>query len=155
MKPIKLISKKAIFTSMIFFALIGFGHQIHANENQTKSIENKNLTNDISHRRDKHKKRPYRVYPMSEAHFNQFLSIIRKSSFSDCQLNIIETGCINNYFTCRQVLSVIKLFNFDNEKINVVKKMSQNIIDTENRELLVEHFTFLSSKEEVRKLLHR
>lgn len=108
---------------------------------------------DNYHRRDDHHKKPVeRLFPMSDENFSFFLSKVKACSFTNNKLDMVEVGCINNYFTCRQVLSVMKELSFDDDKVSVVRIMYPCILDKENVEMLAEYFTFDSYKKKVRAL---
>lgn len=108
---------------------------------------------DNYHRRDDHHKKPVeRLFPMSDENFSFFLSKVKACSFTNNKLDMVEVGCINNYFTCRQVLSVMKELSFDDDKVSVVSIMYPCILDKENVEMLAEYFTFDSYKKKVRAL---
>ena len=49
----------------------------------------------------------------------------------------------------------MKLFSFDDEKMQVLKIMNPNILDKENGEMLAEHFTFDSSKKQAMTILNK
>ena len=68
------------------------------------------------------------------------------------KISLVEVVCINNYFSCRQVLSIMKTFSFDDDKLSVVKIMKPSILDLENGEMLAENLTFDSYKKQVRAL---
>jgi hypothetical protein len=108
---------------------------------------------DDYHRRDDHHRKPVeRLFPMSDENFSFFLSKVKACSFTNNKLDLVEVGCINNYFTCRQVLSVMKELSFDDDKVSVVRIMYPCILDKENVEMLAEYFTFDSYKKKVRAL---
>lgn len=108
---------------------------------------------DNYHRRDDHHRKPVeRLFPMSDENFSFFLSKVKACSFTNNKLDMVEVGCINNYFTCRQVLSVMKELSFDDDKVSVVRIMYPCILDKENVEMLAEYFTFDSYKKKVREL---
>lgn len=169
MSSLRFLTKRFVYVVILFSILNGSKFNTFAQttnqQSQTgisKTNNQANLKRDDFHRRDNHKKDDYRrdernkpivINPMSDEHFNLYLSKISKVAFNDCKFAIIEVCCINNFFTCRQVLSIIKLFNFDDEKIDVLKIMSPNILDKENGEILAEHFTFDRYKNQAKAIL--
>ena len=106
---------------------------------------------------DRNKRRPpiAKIYPMENEKYNIFLSKLKSISFQKDKFVVVEVVCLNNYFTCIQVLSAMKQFNFDDDKLKVIKIMAPYILDAENVELLVEHFTFDKYKKEVRSIIIR
>lgn len=173
MRYLRILTKRIVF--LLFSLVFLLGANFNTLAQSTKQVGTTGISmqeqqidhkrRDDFHRRDNHKKDDYRrndkkikpivIYPMAEDHFNIFLSKIKKVSFKDCKMTIVEVGCINNYFTCRQVLSIMKLFSFDDEKMQVLKIMNPNILDKENGEMLAEHFTFDSSKKQAMTILNK
>lgn len=120
------------------------------NSDLCAQTQNDSMTN-VQHRkrdmhRDDHRRDLFRPFPLQDDKFAIIADKVKDASFKDCKLAIIEVGCIDNYFVCRQVLSLLKLFTFDDDKLEVLKIMSPYILDKENYEMLSEHFTFDKNK---------
>jgi len=107
------------------------------------------------HRRDNHRREHVKLFPLQDEKFAIITDKVKDASFKDCKLALIEVGCIDNYFVCRQVLSLLKLFTFDDDKLEVLKIMSPYILDKENYEMLSEHFTFDKNKKSAMDLLKK
>ncbi|MEE0997778.1 MAG: DUF4476 domain-containing protein [Paludibacteraceae bacterium] len=107
------------------------------------------------HRRDDHRREHVKLFPLQDEKFAIITDKVKDASFKDCKLAIIEVGCIDNYFVCRQVLTLLKLFTFDDDKLEVLKIMSPYILDKENYEMLSEHFTFDKNKKSAMDLLKK
>ncbi|MBO5863840.1 MAG: DUF4476 domain-containing protein [Paludibacteraceae bacterium] len=107
------------------------------------------------HRRDDHRREHVKLFPLQDEKFAIITDKVKDASFKDCKLALIEVGCIDNYFVCRQVLSLLKLFTFDDDKLEVLKIMSPYILDKENYEMLSEHFTFDKNKKSAMDLLKK
>ncbi len=91
--------------------------------------------------------------PMSKEKFDFLLNKIKKKPFKDDKLDLIEVATLNGYFTSMQCRNIMKLFSFDDDKMQVLDKMKDNITDKENCLLIVDAFTFESQKQKVRNVL--
>jgi len=129
------------------------------NDSMTNVQHRKRDTHRDDHRRDRHRddhrRDLFRPFPLQDDKFAIITDKVKDASFKDCKLAIIEVGCIDNYFVCRQVLSLLKLFTFDDDKLEVLKIMSPYILDKENYEMLSEHFTFDKNKKSAMDLLKK
>jgi hypothetical protein len=55
--------------------------------------------------------------------------------------------------TCDQVISILNRFSFQNDKLDALRAFKHNIIDVENKLNIVDSFTYISTKDEARKIL--
>jgi hypothetical protein len=55
--------------------------------------------------------------------------------------------------TCEQVISILNRFSFQNDKLDTLRAFKHNIIDVENKLTIVDMFTYISTKDEARKIL--
>jgi hypothetical protein len=55
--------------------------------------------------------------------------------------------------TCEQVISILVRFSFQDDKLDALRAFKHNIIDVENKLTIVDTFTYISSKDEARKIL--
>ena len=125
------------------------------NDSMTNVQHRKRDMHRDDHRRDDHRREHVKLFPLQDEKFAIITDKVKDASFKDCKLALIEVGCIDNYFVCRQVLSLLKLFTFDDDKLEVLKIMSPYILDKENYEMLSEHFTFDKNKKSAMDLLKK
>ncbi|MBO5799841.1 MAG: DUF4476 domain-containing protein [Paludibacteraceae bacterium] len=149
--------------ALIIATALGFGSDLCA-QTQNDSMTNvqhrkRDMHRDDhrrdDHRRDNHRREHVKLFPLQDEKFAIITDKVKDASFKDCKLALIEVGCIDNYFVCRQVLSLLKLFTFDDDKLEVLKIMSPYILDKENYEMLSEHFTFDKNKKSAMDLLKK
>jgi len=55
--------------------------------------------------------------------------------------------------TCEQVISILNRFSFQNDKLDALRAFKHNVIDVENKLIIVDSFTYISTKDEARKIL--
>ena len=130
--------------ALIIATALGFGSDLCAqtqNDSMTNVQHRKRDMHRDDHRRDDHRRDDHRrehvkLFPLQDEKFAIITDKVKDASFKDCKLALIEVGCIDNYFVCRQVLSLLKLFTFDDDKLEVLKTMSPYILDKENYEML-------------------
>ncbi len=83
------------------------------------------------------------------------LIIIRleKEGFESKKLAIAKSIARSNCLLTKQVRDVIKLFNFENNRVAFAKFAYNNVADKENYDLLLDSFTFETSKQEIREYI--
>jgi hypothetical protein len=144
--------------TLIIATALSFGSDLCAqtqNDSMTNVQHRKRDMHRDDHRRDDHRREHFKLFPLQDEKFAIITDKVKDASFKDCKLALIEVGCIDNYFVCRQVLSLLKLFTFDDDKLEVLKIMSPYILDKENYEMLSEHFTFDKNKKSAMDLLKK
>lgn len=144
--------------ALIIATALSLGSDLYAqtqNDSMTNVQHRKRDMHRDDHRRDDHRREHVKLFPLQDEKFAIITNKVKDASFKDCKLALIEVGCIDNYFVCRQVLSLLKLFTFDDDKLEVLKIMSPYILDKENYEMLSEHFTFDKNKKSAMDLLKK
>lgn len=92
--------------------------------------------------------RPVRV--MNDANFNIFLRALRDRPFRDDRYKMIQDSKVNNAFSCQQIRQVMDLFSFDDEKLRVLELISPNIFDPQNAQIIMDGFSFSTTKDKAR-----
>ncbi len=93
--------------------------------------------------------------PMTPEAFARLLKALEDASFSDEKYAIVKEAASKNYFTSKQVLEVLKRFDFESDRLKVAKLLYPRVVDPENFFVVYEAFTFSSSKEELRGWVER
>lgn len=93
------------------------------------------------------------IRPISDKDFSFVLTKVKEGSFSKDKISIIEVACLNNHFTCRQTLSLLKQISFDNDRLKALRIIEPYIVDRENSLIIIETFSFSSSKDQAIKIL--
>lgn len=91
--------------------------------------------------------------PISEKQFNDFYKKVTSRHFKDEQMKLIRAGVEKRYFTCRQCARMMSLYNFDDDKIKVLRMFAPRIVDKENYETIEDEIFSLIEKEKVTKIL--
>ena len=47
-------------------------------------------------------------------------------------MELLSVGVVNNYFTCKQTARLMSIFTWDDEKMKVLRMISNRIVDREN-----------------------
>jgi hypothetical protein len=72
------------------------------------------------------------IYPINDRQFEQLSSQIKNTSFDNQKRDIIQSAAQNNFFITDQLVSILQLFNFDKEKMEVLKIVYPRVLDPEN-----------------------
>ena len=80
-----------------------------------------------------------------------FLKELKDQSFEDDRVEAVKLALKNTCLTSGQAGEIIELFNFDDNKLEVAKFLSDRLIDRENATSLAKFMSFDSSKMEYRK----
>lgn len=88
---------------------------------------------------------------MSEEEFAQFRDNVRRKLFKEEQLEWMRLGVRGKLFACKQCISMMDIFHFDDERMEVVRIFAPHLVDLENSDQILRKFPFRT--EEVRKLL--
>jgi len=95
------------------------------------------------------------ILPIDESSFRKIKKAIEKEPFSSNKINIIETAAERNRFTIHQLIDIIELLNYSDERIKVVDIIYPWVIDKNNSLLIFNVMKFSSEKEEVKKIIER
>jgi hypothetical protein len=95
------------------------------------------------------------LYAMDEKSFQGLKKKIKKESFTSNRLNIIRSAAGQNNFSVHQVLEVLDLLTYSDERIKGVEILYPWIIDKHNSLLLFEAMKFSSEKEVLRDIIER
>lgn len=95
---------------------------------------------------------PKQPAAMDAASFNALLGAIRKESFGDDKLRVVQSAAAGGHFTIAQVGQIMDLFSFGEEKVNAVRALKPRVIDPQNAFQLQSKLSFSSEKEEVQQL---
>lgn len=90
---------------------------------------------------------------MSSSDFNYLYSAVKKDSFTDDKIKDIRLGALGSKFTCEQVASILRLFDFSDDKLKALGCFSGKIVDLKNSSAIIDSFTFDSEKKMAYELL--
>ena len=65
----------------------------------------------------------------------------------------LSVGVVNNYFTCKQTARLMSIFTWDDEKMKVLRMISNRIVDRENGKEIIKTLDSLFKQDDARKIL--
>ena len=74
-------------------------------------------------------------------------------AFKDDQMELLSVGVVNNYFTCKQTARLMSIFTWDDEKMKVLRMVSNRIVDRENGKEIIKTLDSLFKQDDARKIL--
>ena len=92
-------------------------------------------------------------YCLDDASFNILYNKVKKASFDDNKFDLIEVASLGCYYSCAQVVRIMKIFSFDDSKMKVLSMMAPRIVDLQNATDIYRIFTFDSDKENTANIL--
>lgn len=90
---------------------------------------------------------------MNSQLFNTFLNSVKKVSFKDDRMTLINTALASSDFTSGQCLQLTKLYTFDDDRMEIMKMMYPRIVDKEAFFTVIATLTFSSNKDEMNKFV--
>lgn len=92
-------------------------------------------------------------YCLDDASFSKLYNKIKKTNFYDNKFDLIEVASLGCYYSCAQVVRIMKIFSFDDSKMKVLSIMAPRIVDLQNATDIYRIFTFDSDKEKAANIL--
>ena len=92
-------------------------------------------------------------YYLDDASFSKLYNKVKKASFDDNKFDLIEVASLGCYYSCAQVVRIMKIFPFDDEQLKALKMMAPHIVDLQNTGLIYKIFSFDSEKQKVGEIL--
>lgn len=92
-------------------------------------------------------------YCLDDASFSKLYNKIKKTNFDDNKFDLIEVASLGCYYSCAQVVRIMKIFSFDDSKMKVLSMMAPRIVDLQNATDIHRTFTFDSDKEKAANIL--
>lgn len=135
-----------------------FNERVYFNGNEVKDIFVENRGNvRPDNRPGQNTHRPNHDRPDYDRHarvmdnqlFKTFLNNVKKEPFKDDRISMINTALVSSDFTSGQCLQLVKLFNFDDDKVEIMKMMYPRIVDKEAFFTVISSLTFSSSKDKM------
>lgn len=85
--------------------------------------------------------------------FENLYQKVKNETFKDDQMELLSVGIVNHYFTCRQTARLMSIFTWDDDKMKVLKMVSDRIVDRENGEEIVKTLDSLFKQDDAYKIL--
>ena len=90
-------------------------------------------------------------YCLDDASFSKLYN--KQASFNDNKFDLIEVASLGCYYSCAQVVRIMKIFPFDDEQLKALKMMAPHIVDLQNTGLIYKVFSFDSEKEKAEEII--
>ena len=92
-------------------------------------------------------------YCLDDASFSKLYNKVKKASFDDNKFDLIEVASLGCYYSCAQVVRIMKIFPFDDEQLKALKMMAPHIVDLQNTGLIYKIFSFDSEKDKAEEII--
>ena len=92
-------------------------------------------------------------YSLDDASFSKLYNKVKNASFDDTKFDLIEVASLGCYYSCTQVVRIMKIFSFDDSKMKVLSMMAPRIVDLQNAIIIYQQFNFESEKQKVGEIL--
>ena len=92
-------------------------------------------------------------YCLDDASFTKLYNKVKKASFDDNKFDLIEVASLGCYYSCAQVVRIMKIFPFDDEQLKALKMMAPHIVDLQNTGLIYQVFSFDSEKAKAEEII--
>ena len=98
---------------------------------------------------------PMPIMTMNSTDFNTLVKTVKRRHFTDEQLDIIRIGALGPTLSCAQVLQLMNLYRFDDDRMKVLQILAPRIADPANGPIIVNSFTFDNARSKAAKLILR
>jgi hypothetical protein len=92
---------------------------------------------------------------MDDAAFARLAAAVKKESFSENQVTIIETAARGNHFRVAQVKTLLEPIAFSASKLRALEMVAPRLTDPQNNFELYDCFSFSADKDRARQILRR
>lgn len=99
---------------------------------------------------------PSLAYPTDDQKwFQELYQKVKDKPFKDERLKILREAARQSDFTCDEIVQLMKIFNFDDERLEALVILEPTIIDRENTYRIVDSMTFISGEEKAKNILNK
>lgn len=99
---------------------------------------------------------PSLAYPTDDQKwFQELYQKVKDKPFKDERLKILREAARQSDFTCDEIVQLMKIFNFDDERLEALVILEPTIIDWENTDRIVDSMTFISGEEKAKNILNK
>lgn len=89
------------------------------------------------------------AYAMAANNFTTLLNSVKSKSFADDQTAIVQQAIANNCLNSNQVKDLLRLFSFEEDKLNIAKLCYACVVDKQNYFVVNDMFTFSDSVDQL------
>lgn len=90
---------------------------------------------------------------MSSSEFQRLLNNVKNESFADDQTSVVNIAAKSKYFSISQLMTLLDVFSFSDDKINIVQIVYPRIVDKDNAHSLLGAFTYSDDKDRVEQII--
>jgi hypothetical protein len=94
-----------------------------------------------------------KVSAISDQPLQALVAAIKKESFGDGKLRVLELAVPNQYFLVPQVLKILQGYTFGEDKLIAVRLLWPRVLDRDNAAQLYQAFAFQSEKDQLRQII--
>lgn len=99
---------------------------------------------------------PSLAYPTDDQKwFQELYQKVKDKPFKDERPKILREAARQSDFTCDEIVQLMKIFNFDDERLEALVILEPTIIDRENTDRIVDSMTFISGEEKAKNILNK
>lgn len=99
---------------------------------------------------------PSLAYPTDDQKwFQELYQKVKDKPFKDERLKILREAARQSDFTCDEIVQLMKIFNFDDERLEALVILEPTIIDRENTDRIVDSMTFISGEKKAKNILNK
>jgi hypothetical protein len=91
---------------------------------------------------------------MNDFEFDRVLWAISKENFETNRMTSAQQVISANYFTTAQLKQLLRLFNFESNKLQLAELGYDKVVDQSNYYSLSDQFSFNSSRDELARCMH-
>jgi hypothetical protein len=89
----------------------------------------------------------YNQQPLSNYEFAELSAALKKAPFDKDKLNILSVSSAHSFFYTDQIREIMKIFSFDDGRLDCAKILSSRTIDPQNLYSLADAFSFISTRD--------
>jgi len=92
---------------------------------------------------------------MSTTEFQQLIDNVKAEGFADDKTSVVRIAAKSKYFSISQLIQLLDLFSFSDDKINIVQIVYPRVVDKDNAHNLLGAFTYSDDKDQVEQIISR
>ncbi len=140
MKRVKWILFVAIFTAYVLDT------PVHAQKVERAPKELRKRFHQYPH---------HQQYAMDKGDFSTMFDIVKKASFAEGKINLIQVACFESYFSSKQCAQLLSLISFDDDKLKALEILVPRLVEMEDMDKIIKNFTFSEGKDKAVKILSK
>ena len=91
---------------------------------------------------------------MEPGAFNHLLASVDRAPFKNDKVNVIRRAAGTNYFTCRQVRTLMDRMPVDRDRVEIASELRARIVDPQNMSLIHDGFRYDRSRDDFKRRHH-